>query len=143
MLTTVANVEILAGRLTISSDYLCPISLLIPEDAVMFGGMVYEQTSAEGIIRDSMTKRLTRWDRGNRSVKDPLNPSRIIYSRSNRQSVSESEIIVIIDSLLKDVDTTWYDNLKTEVDQARSIDTITHRSTDGESILDFSFFIST
>ena len=67
-------------------------------------------------------------------MKDPLNPSRIIYSRSNRQSVSESEIIVIIDSLLKYVDTTWYNNLKTEVDQARSTDTIAHRATDGVSI---------
>ena len=59
MLATVANVEILAGNLTINSDYVCPISLLIPEDAVIFGGTVYRQNSAEGIICESMTKRLT------------------------------------------------------------------------------------
>ena len=145
MLATVANAEILAGNLTINTDYVCPISLLIPEDAVIFGGSVYERASAEGIIRESMTKRLTRWDEGNRVVKDPLKPSRIIYLRSDRLPVhDESEIVTIVDSLLTDVDTAWYNNLKIEVDCARSANTTTHQTTDGESkmIIRFLFYFS-
>ena len=143
MLATVANAEILAGNLTINTDYVCPISLLIPEDAVIFGGSVYERASAEGIIRESMTKRLTRWDRGNRCVKDPLNLSRIIYSRSDRSPVNdEGEMVTIVDSLLTDVDTAWYNNLKIEVDRARSANATTHRTTDGESKMIIRFCFS-
>ena len=65
-LATVVNAELLsnASTLTISPDFLCPITQLVPEDAVIFADTLYERASAEGIIRDSLTKSLPRSHRG-------------------------------------------------------------------------------
>ena len=61
-LATVVNAQLLLPNttLTIQSDFLCPITQLIPEDAVIFGRKFYERESAEQIIRDSLTKFLPR-----------------------------------------------------------------------------------
>ena len=43
MLVTVANSEILSGSITIHPDFLCLISQLIPENAIVFSGTLYER----------------------------------------------------------------------------------------------------
>ena len=78
-------------------------------------------------------------------MKDPLNSSRIIYSRSDGSLAhDEGEMVTIIDSILTDIDTTWYDNLKIEIDRARLSNMTTHQTTDGESkmIIRFLFYFS-
>ena len=46
LLAAVANAEILAGTITINSDYLCPLAQMIPEDPVIFGDTLFERTFA-------------------------------------------------------------------------------------------------
>ena len=59
-LETVVNAKTMAhgSSLTIHTDYLCPISQLVPEDTIFFGGTLHERTSTEEFIRDSLTKGL-------------------------------------------------------------------------------------
>ena len=136
-LATVANAELLSpgSSFSIHSDYLCPISQLVPEDAVIFGGTLYERSSADSLIRDALRKRLSWRDRA-RCVKDPLNPSRIIYSCKNREAVTnEAQILNIINYLVKDVDYEWYTKLETEVERARSATPTTNRGNDGKLIV--------
>ena len=47
-LAAVVNAELQNGscNLNIDSDFLCPIAQLIPEYAVIFGGKLYERSSA-------------------------------------------------------------------------------------------------
>ena len=61
-LAAVVNAELVKpnSSLTVNSDFLCPITQLIPEDAVIFGGKLYERSSADEYIRDSLSKRLPR-----------------------------------------------------------------------------------
>ena len=65
-LAAVVNVELQNRNcnLNINSDFLCPIAQLIPEDAVIFGGKLYERSSAEEFVCDSLTKPLPRSARG-------------------------------------------------------------------------------
>ena len=140
-LAAVVNVELQnrSCSLNINSDFLCPIAQLIPEDAVIFGGKLYERSSAEEFVRDSLTKQLPRSARG-RYVKDPLNPSHIIYACENREALTdEAEIFDITDLLIRDVDNEWYAKLKTEVERARATTQIT-RGSDGK--LKFIFTLS-
>ena len=51
-------------NLNVNSDFLCLITQLIPEDAVIFGGKLYERSSAEEFIRDSLAKPIPRSVRG-------------------------------------------------------------------------------
>ena len=114
-LAAVVNAELQnrSCNLTINSEYLCPIAQLIPEDAVIFGGKLYERSSAEEYIRDLLTKSMPRSVRGSRCVKDPLNPSHIIYACEDRQPVNdETKILEVIDYLICDVDNGWYTKLK-------------------------------
>ena len=110
-LATVVNAQLLLPNttLTIQSDFLCPITQLIPEDAIIFGRKFYERESAEQIIRDSFTKFLPRSQIGSRCIKNPLNPSHIIYSCPGRDPIrNEHEIINIINELVEDVGDEWY-----------------------------------
>ena len=90
-LATVVNAKIIArgSSLNINADYLCPISQLVPDDAIFFGRTLYEQTPADDFIRDSLTTGLPRSYRGERCVKDPLNPSHIIYSCESRGAIKD------------------------------------------------------
>ena len=80
MSAAVANAQILNGTININPDFLCPISQLIPEDAILFGGTLYERSYAEQYIRKALTIRLPQGNRDPRYLKDLLNPSGIIYS---------------------------------------------------------------
>ena len=133
LLATVANAEILTGTITISPDYLCPLSQMIPEVPVMLGNTLFERSFAERYIRDSLTR---RFGRGPRCVTDPLNPSRIIYSCEDRSAiVDQGKIMSIVESLLHDVDSQWYDKLRSEVDRARTAPRSIVRTTDGKLIV--------
>ena len=66
-LATVVNAQLLLPNttltipnttLTIQSDFLCPMTQLVPEDAVIFGRMFYERESAKQIpvILETATK---------------------------------------------------------------------------------------
>ena len=65
-LAAVVNVEVQnrSCNLNINSDFLCLIAQLIPEDAVIFGGKLYERSLAEEFVCDSLTKPLPRSARG-------------------------------------------------------------------------------
>ena len=116
-LAVAVNAELVTNSsLTINSDFLCPIAQLIPEDAVIFAGKLYERSSADAYIRDSLTKLLPRTVRGPRCVKDPLNPLNIIYSCQNRiPIIDDSELLRIINSLIRDVDDGWCLKLKEDL----------------------------
>ena len=74
-------------------------------------------------------------------MKDPLNPSRIIYSCENREAVTnKAQIFNIINYLVKDVDYEWYTKLENEVERARSATPTTNRGNDGKFIA-VSFFV--
>ena len=81
-IVSVINAQLLTpnNTLTIKSDFLCPIARLVREDAVIFGGTLYKRESAKQIIRVLLTKSLPCSQRGPRCIKNPLNPSDIIYS---------------------------------------------------------------
>ena len=77
----VANTMLMDGKITIGHDFICPLSQMIPEDPVLFGGTVYERELAEGYVKDSMTKVLPHSQRIKRHVRDPLNPGWTIYTK--------------------------------------------------------------
>ena len=82
-----------------------PIAQLIPEDAFIFGGKLYEQSSVDIYIRDSLTKQLSRSVRVLPCVKGPLNPLCINYKYENRDAITnKAYLLEIIDSLVSDVD---------------------------------------
>ena len=141
LLATVANAEILTGTITISPDYLCPLSQMIPEVPVMLGNTLFERSFAERYICDSLT---IRFGRGPRCVTDPLNPSRIIYSCEDRSAiVDQRKILSIVESLLHDVDSQWYEKLRSEVDRARTAPRSIVRTTDGKLIVISPLLLST
>ena len=76
-----ANALLSDGKITIGHDFICPLSQMIPEDPVSFGGGVYKRELVEGYVKESLTKVLPRRDRIKRHVRDPLNPGRIIYTK--------------------------------------------------------------
>ena len=39
----VANTESMDGNITFSHDFICPLSQMIPEDPVLFGGTMYDR----------------------------------------------------------------------------------------------------
>ena len=137
-LAAIVNTELLlpSSTLTITSDFLCPITQLIPEDAVIFADTFYERASAEQIIRGSLTKDLPRSHRGSRCIKNPINSSHVIYQCDGRAAITDNaQITTIIDSLVKDVGDEWYSRLQSEVDHARSTVHVTSRGNDGKSIV--------
>ena len=137
-LAVTINAELLrpSSTLTITSDFLCPITQLIPEDAVIFADTFYERASAEQIILGSLTKALPRSHRGARCIKNPINPSHVIYQCDGRTAITDNaQITTIIDSLVKDVGDEWYSRLQSEVDHARSTVNVTSRGNDGKSII--------
>ena len=137
-LAATINAELLcpSSTLTITSDFLCPITQLIPEDAVIFADTFYERASAEQIIRGSLTKALPRLHRGARCIKNPINPSHVIYQCDSRTAITDNaQITTIINSLVKDVGDEWYSRLQSEVDHARSTVNVTSRGNDGKSII--------
>ena len=134
-LATVVNAELVnpSSSITINLDFLCPIAQLVPEDAVIFGGKLYERSSAEEFIRESLTKPLARSFRGSRCVKDPLNPSHIIYACENRLPVNdEDKLLEIIGSLICDVNDGWYTELQEKLERAQSAEPTTNRGNDGK-----------
>ena len=142
-LATVVNAQLLLPNttltipnttLTIQSDFLCPMTQLVPEDAVIFGRMLYEHESVEQIIRDSLTKFLPRSQRGSRCIKNPLNPSHIIYSCPGRDPIrNEHEIVNIINELVEDVSDEWYTQLREEVERTTNASPQGVRGNDGKS----------
>ena len=83
------------------------------------------------------------WSVRSRCVKDPLNPSHIIYACENKDPIThEAEVLEIIGTLVRDVDNGWYTKLKEEVDRARDTEPTTNRGHDGKLIVVFAFLIS-
>ena len=147
----VANTMLMDDKITIGHDFICPLSQMIPEDPVLFGGTVYERELAEGYIKDSMTKVLPRSQRIKRHVRDPLNPGRTIYTKPGDGSpiTDNREMENVINDILFDVDSSWEANLKKEVDRARYNPRVPIRTNDGMShlhvyivfhIISYSFF---
>ena len=80
-----------------------------------------------------LTKILPRSHKGARCVKDPLNPSYIIYSCESRGAITnEAKILGIIGYFVKDVDDEWYMKLQSEVERTRSVAPSNNRGNDGE-----------
>ena len=130
----VANAMLIDGKITIGHDFICPLSQMIPEDPVSFGGGVYERKFVEGYIKDSMIKVLPRSNRGKRHVRDPLNPGRIIYTKPGDGSAvtDNSQMENIINDIIFDVDSSWETKLKKEVDKAMTNPSMTIRTNDGK-----------
>ena len=134
-MAVVVNTEIVnpTSSLTINSDFVCHIVQLIPEDAVIFGGKLYEQSSADNFICDSLTKQLSRLVKGSRCVKDHLKPSHIIYACKNCDVMTnEVDLLEFIDSLVSNVNNRWYTKLKGEVERARNVTPTINRGNDGK-----------
>ena len=142
-LAAVVNAELLkpGSTLNIRSDFLCPITQLIPEDAIIFGDTLYDRSSAEQIIRDSLTKHLPRKDRV-RYIRNPTNPSHVIYSCNSRMPIrNEHEINNIINDLVHDIDDEWYTKLRAEVEQARTTTPNISRGSDGKLTISYTIHI--
>ena len=130
----VANAMLMDGKISIGHDFICPLSQMIPEYPVSFAGRVYERQFVEGYIRDSMSKVLPRDSRTKRYVRNPLNPSEIVYTKPGDGSTvtNIAEIENIFNDVIFDVDSSWESNLKTEVDQAMTNPTTSVRTNDGK-----------
>ena len=51
----VANAPVMYGKITVGNEIMCPLSKIIPEDPVLFGGTVYKCNYTEQYINQSMT----------------------------------------------------------------------------------------
>ena len=142
----VANGEIDCGSLSVSSDFICPLSMKIPEDPVLLGdnfscnNTVYERKDVERYIELTLKERLYR---APRTITDPTSRSVVythVYSEADGgitgcgEITSTSEVERIIHTVLRSVDVDWEVKLRAEVEKKRLAPLSTNQTVDGTCI---------